>query len=123
MMEKYAWPGNVRELKNVVERAVYRTDSSRIAEIDFNPFTSPYKIPLNEASPEKKRSFAEVQQPGLTPLHLKDAVKRLEIQLLKMSLEASKYNQRKAADKLGLTYDQLRGMLKKHATALEELSA
>jgi psp operon transcriptional activator len=123
MIEKYAWPGNVRELKNVVERAVYRTDSSRITEIDFNPFNSPYKMPVDAASLEEKKSCAEVQEPGLTSLNLKEAVKRLEIQLLKISLEASKYNQKKAAEKLGLTYDQLRGLLKKHAKELQEPSA
>jgi len=123
MIEKYAWPGNVRELKNVVERAVYRTDSSRITAIDFNPFNSPYQMPVDAAPLEKKKPFTEVQGPGLISLHLKEAVKRLEIQLLKMSLETSKYNQKKAAEKLGLTYDQLRGLLKKHAKALQDPSA
>ena len=122
MIEKYAWPGNVRELKNVVERAVYRSDLSRITEIDFNPFNSPYKMPMDAAPLEKKRPFTEVQEPGLSALPLKEAVKRLEIQLLKTSLETSKYNQKKAAEKLGLTYDQLRGLLKKHAEALQDLS-
>ena len=34
-LEGYTWPGNVRELKNVVERAVYRSDLPLIAHIDF----------------------------------------------------------------------------------------
>jgi len=38
-LENYPWPGNVRELKNVVERAVYRSDSSTITDIRFNPFS------------------------------------------------------------------------------------
>jgi psp operon transcriptional activator len=42
MIERYGWPGNVRELKNVVERAVYRTDSSRITKIEYNPYNPPY---------------------------------------------------------------------------------
>jgi psp operon transcriptional activator len=32
-----------------------------------------------------------------------------------MALKQGRFNQRKAADLLGLTYHQLRGMLKKHA--------
>ncbi|MBW2514911.1 MAG: phage shock protein operon transcriptional activator [Deltaproteobacteria bacterium] len=123
LIEEYHWPGNVRELKNVVERAVYRTDSARITKIDFNPFISPYKMPADAAPPEKKRPFVEAPQPGLPSLHLKEAVRGLEIRLLKTALEASKYNQKKAAVKLGLTYDQLRGLLKKHAKALEDLNA
>jgi psp operon transcriptional activator len=43
--------------------------------------------------------------------------------LLKASLEESRYNQKKAAERLGLTYDQLRGLLKKHAKALKDPSA
>jgi psp operon transcriptional activator len=49
-------------------------------------------------------------------------VKSLELQMLKMALKASKYNQKKTAEKLGLTYDQLRGLLKKHAKALQDPS-
>ena len=32
-LEVHPWPGNVRELKNVVERAVYRSQSTTISEI------------------------------------------------------------------------------------------
>ena len=39
-LQRYAWPGNVRELKNVVERAVYRTDAALITDIVFDPFPS-----------------------------------------------------------------------------------
>jgi psp operon transcriptional activator len=122
-IEQYAWPGNVRELKNVVERAVYRTDSSRIMEIDFNPFNSPYEMPLNDVPLEQETPIAEMKQPDLASLHLKEAVKNLEISMLKTSLEDSRYNQKKAAKRLGLSYDQLRGLLKKHAKALKDSSA
>src|SRR5690606_17331547 len=39
-LERYDWPGNVRELKNVIERAVYRSDDTLITaeEIVFDPF-------------------------------------------------------------------------------------
>jgi len=123
LMEQYAWPGNVRELKNVVERAVYRTGSSCITEIDFNPFNSPYEMSLDKAPGKKEATVIKKRkQPDLASLHLKKAVKNLEISMLKMSLEDSRYNQKKAAEKLGLTYDQLRGLLKKHAKALKNPS-
>ena len=123
MMEQYAWPGNVRELKNVVERAVYRTGSFPIAEMDFNPFNSPYATSLNGIVPEKEGPIDNVQAFDLTSLHLKEAVKKLEVQFLKRALEESRYNQKKAAKQMGLTYDQLRGLLKKHAKALQYPSA
>jgi psp operon transcriptional activator len=37
-MQAYRWPGNIRELKNVVERAVYRSEGATIRELEFDPF-------------------------------------------------------------------------------------
>ncbi|TRW49657.1 phage shock protein operon transcriptional activator [Aliidiomarina halalkaliphila] len=41
----YAWPGNVRELKNVIERSLYRLNSSQLPlhDIVFDPFASPWR--------------------------------------------------------------------------------
>lgn len=41
----YQWPGNVRELKNVIERSLYRLNSSELPlhDIIFDPFASPYR--------------------------------------------------------------------------------
>jgi psp operon transcriptional activator len=51
-LESYDWPGNVRELKNVVERAVYRSQSTTISEIVFDLFSSPFqpKAPDSDAA-------------------------------------------------------------------------
>jgi psp operon transcriptional activator len=58
-LENYPWPGNVRELKNVVERAVYRADTSVITEIEFDPFrkreyAAPEYAPDEEPAPERR---------------------------------------------------------------------
>ncbi len=121
-LEEYAWKGNVRELKNVIERAVYKTDGDSITHIDFNPFNSPYGPPANGVPPKTDKSVPDPIPADLTGLPLKNAVKMLEIRMLKLALESTRYNQRNAAQKLGLTYDQLRGLLKKHATALKPQS-
>ena len=42
------------------------------------------------------------------------ALKRVEHDLLQQALAAQRYNQRATAKQLGLTYDQLRGRLRKH---------
>jgi DNA-binding protein Fis len=44
----------------------------------------------------------------------KEVVAELEVQLLRETLEKVKFNQQKAARALGLTYHQLRGMLRKY---------
>jgi psp operon transcriptional activator len=50
---------------------------------------------------------------------LKEAVCELEIRLLKRALEKTKYNQRKAARALGLTYHQFRGLYRKYLKEIE----
>ena len=100
----------MRELKNVVERAVYRADSSLITEVAFNPF-GPSPVRGDEGhAPDRPPE----ERPVLRPL--KEAVQELEVRLFKEALKASKYNQRKAAEKLGLTYHQFRGLYRKYGS-------
>ena len=108
-LEAYPWPGNVRELKNVVERAVYRADTPLITRITFNPFGS---SPVMAEEEHTRREMWE-EKPVLRPL--KEAVQELEVRLFKEALRASKYNQRKAAESLGLTYHQFRGLYRKYS--------
>ncbi|MDJ0876603.1 MAG: phage shock protein operon transcriptional activator [Desulfobacterales bacterium] len=119
-LERHTWPGNIRELKNVVERAVYRSRENRIREIVFDPFDSPYaSLPSPETTrPETNAIPAPADSaPPADDLPFKEAVAHLEIRLLRQALEASRFNQRQAARRLGLTYDQLRGQLRKHKKA------
>jgi psp operon transcriptional activator len=114
LLENHRWEGNIRELKNAVERAVYRSDSFLIDAIALNPFRSPYEI---SSPPEDKAPAIEPPAAMAAPVAnqpLKTAVRDLELDMLKRALEASKYNQKKAAGLLGLTYDQLRGLLRKY---------
>lgn len=107
------WPGNVRELKNAVERSVYRSDDpeSPISTIAFDPFDSPFKLADADTAPRKKTAA------GRAPLLPTDLTLRLidiEKEYLQAALERSRFNQRMAADLLGLSYHQLRGKLRKH---------
>lgn len=110
---RYPWPGNVRELKNAVERSVYRTEETDevITEIAFDPFDSPYTPP---ESPATQATASRRKRPPLLPTNLTERVKDLERDLLRAAMDRAKFNQRMAADMLGLSYDQLRGKLKKH---------
>lgn len=121
-LESYAWPGNVRELKNVVERAVYRSDSSVIAEIVFDPFNSNRLRRPADVHGERKAS-TERKGGGADPLAVpvKKAVRELQLRMLESALERSRYNQRKAAALLGLSYDQFRGLYRRFK-ALDESS-
>ena len=119
----HGWPGNVREIKNVAERAVYRwpDPAAPIAEIQFDPFDSPYR-PTAKAktkSEEDPPALAEPEAPSFTgqPLDLKAEVARHEKALIEAALTASRHSQKAAARRLGLTYDQLRNRLRKYGLA------
>jgi psp operon transcriptional activator len=126
----YSWPGNVRELRNVVERAVYRLDHARqvIERVDFDPFASPYRP---QPSPDTATlSAASVPAPGQAaagvvaaeakpaepslPLNLESTVAEFEIGLLNRALSEARFNQKRAAELLELSYHQFRGLLRKY---------
>jgi len=102
----YAWPGNIRELKNVVERSVYRHGSSEepVDEVILDPFARRTTL----------RAPAEPSALPALPVDLRQWQNDQEKQLLETSLKQANYNQRRAAELLGLTYHQLRAMMKKH---------
>lgn len=103
----YRWPGNIRELKNVVERSVYRhgTSDYPLDEIILNPFKRHTVAVENTESP--------AASPAL-PVDLREFQQQQERDLLQRSLQQAKFNQKRAAELLGLTYHQLRALLKKH---------
>ncbi|VWX46829.1 phage shock protein operon transcriptional activator [Novosphingobium sp. 9U] len=116
-LEAYAWPGNVRELRNVIERAVYRWDDQErpIAQIVFNPFESIWapREQVDVATSEPTLAAA-ITPPSPTVSDLRAAVEEHERALVSAALERHRWNQRRTAGALGLTYDQLRHCLRKH---------
>ncbi len=113
-LTEYSWPGNIRELKSVVERAVYHSsEGAIITSIIFDPFTSPFKLANKKVSkPEQNSIPSPVNRP--TPKDFKAHIRSAEQQILKQALQENKYNQRRTAEALSLSYHQLRGYLKKY---------
>ena len=112
---RHDWPGNVRELKNTVERSVYRASDAEkpITRIAFDPFDSPFQVgapatqPAIAARPSGKRA-------PLLPTEIDRRLEDFEREFLSAALERARFNQRMAADLLGLSYHQFRGRLRKH---------
>ncbi len=116
-LERYPWPGNVRELKNVVERAVYRAQSALVGDIVFDPFHPAFTNDLAGTEQARRAQLSRATIPRVAAGGDKpfaEAVQELEIQLLRQALQEARYNQRKAAQLLGLTYHQFRALYRKY---------
>jgi len=110
-LRQHPWPGNVRELKNTVERSLFRWDDaeSPVDEVVLDPFASPYPEAPEAAPPAVPASATAAE-----PADFHSRVRQWEIELLRSTLRANGNNQRLTAEALGLTYDQLRGMVRKY---------
>ncbi|MDY0222121.1 MAG: sigma 54-interacting transcriptional regulator [Desulfobacterium sp.] len=118
LLAAHPWRGNIRELKNVVERAVYRSSNHTIRDVIFNPFSSPHDDLPDRPDPgervKKDTSPPEDIFPDFTAMPLKSAISTLEKILLERALAISRHNQKRAATLLGLSYDQIRGVIRKY---------
>jgi psp operon transcriptional activator len=117
----YSWPGNVRELKNVIERAVYRSKGEIISSIQLDPFTNPFET--EEPVLEQKTTPSLTIQKAQTmssfynniPINkLNDTKEAIEKNLLERALKQANGNQKEAAALMELSYDQFRGLYRKH---------
>ena len=124
----YDWPGNVRELKNVIERAVYLSRGEIIDEIVFDPFDHPFR-PTHKIGRKKAETGAEPEAAPVTAapktaeteekeedifaVSLPEAIEELERKMVVKALKIHQYSQKKAAETLGISYYQLRRILKR----------
>ncbi|HQU74618.1 MAG: sigma 54-interacting transcriptional regulator [Calditrichaeota bacterium] len=97
-LQKYHWPGNIRQLKNIVER-LYISDEDGTIHASELPIEITSVEPIRGTFYEKVRAY--------------------EITLLTTALKDCQGNQRSAAEKLGMSYDQFRHFYKKYR--LDEL--
>ena len=129
------FPGNIRELKLLVERSTARAfleDESLVEPIhtlDFDPFDSPHRLGPDAAPPTVVPAAHPV--PAATPVAaptdappapvapppgagFTERVMAFERNLIDEALRACQHHQGRSAERLGLSYDQFRGLLKKH---------
>ncbi len=119
-LRQHRWPGNVRELENLIRRllALYTQEVIGVdiieAELsDANPAPVMEAAPSDEslgASVERHlRAYFDAHKDGLPPAGVYDRILReMERPLLSLTLSATRGNQIKAAQLLGLNRNTLR---------------
>jgi DNA-binding NtrC family response regulator len=95
----YLWPGNVRELRNIMERLVIRTRTNVVTSADLETCGLGIK--------QSSRSGIMLPQDGI---NLDD----LERDLTRQALEQTRWNQKRAADLLGISIDRMNSRVKKY---------
>ena len=110
---RYEWLGNVRELRNVIERSLHRQgeDGEQIAELVINPWPG-RNNGLSDTPPPEALSKSELNSE--LPRNLRAALEQQEASWLEQALHQTANNQKQAAALLGLSYDQIRGLMRKH---------
>jgi two-component system NtrC family response regulator len=101
-IESYQWPGNVRELENKLQRAVIMSEGDYI---------EPEALGFAETASET-REIRDYES-----LTLKDARKKLDIDLIESSLDRNKGNIKNAAKELGISRPTLYDMISKYGLA------
>lgn len=108
----HSWPGNVRELRNVIERSLHRqgNDGKQIVHLVIDPW------PANQGMAHQEFKPPKLVEPVKTtlPNNLRAALDQQEAIWLETALSQASNNQKEAANLLGLSYDQIRGLMRKH---------
>ena len=112
------WPGNVRELKNVVDRSVanaFLADESLVQpvhKVRMDVFGGGH---VPEAAEDAAPNESQAAPPEtLATTDFTARVTAFERGLIDQALTLHDHHQGKAAEYLGLTYHQFRGILRKH---------
>jgi psp operon transcriptional activator len=116
-LSAHHWPGNIRELKNAVERSLFRTtDPERpIKTIIIDPFSSASEATATHVErPEQADATRSIETTPDWPVSLKDLLRETELDWLQRALTACDQRQNEGAKLLGLSYDQMRALMRKH---------
>lgn len=131
VLREHHWPGNVRELKNVIERSVFHSGNvngdfsdnedndeadAPLDDIILDPFVSPFSSSLRPTTVTESTAMvsAATLEAPLPEESFTETMARVEQTLVEEALARNQHNQRATAEAMNLTYDQLRGLVRKY---------
>jgi two-component system response regulator AtoC len=104
-LREYPWPGNVRELRNLLERALILA-AGKVILSDHLPPELGESDKLADPSADAAQAAVSLPSEGLR-------LEEVERDLVRQALEATEFNQVRAARMLGISRDALRTRMKK----------
>ncbi len=107
-IEKYSWPGNVRELENIIQKAIITTDTNSIDVINLGLIEQRGEEDLPEKS--------NMRYQGIS---LKEARKKIEVDLIGSAIERHRGNIKRASEELGISRPTLYDLLDKHKLSVK----
>ena len=116
-LASHHWPGNIRELKNAVERSLFRAkdNNTPIEQVIINPFASTGAASGAGNAPGGDNALGPPTASQVEwPIDLKAVMTATERGWLTRALAKSGQRQNEAATLLGLNYNQIRSLVRKH---------
>jgi len=138
-MQSHNWPGNIREFKNAIERSVchWGDNTGPIERVYLDPFLR-FHASKGNSNDNSKNNVRNNEEPASSAIQehptQNDAqvvgdsisfsakIKHLELTLLQQGLHHCHHHQKNTAQYLGLSYHQLRALLKKYHQDLRDMN-